>query len=361
MIRIAEKNVYGDDMRPETSIVPELLETGVHLKTRLSKAGFEVAPFSRLGSALPDAAVFWDCPRLDDPDLRRCLDCGVPFLLVISENIHLQPHPGYRQLKKLATKVLTYDLDEVDHKKAFWLPYAMDLENGRKHRKSIALEGRPFLLGMINSWKKSEMPGDLYGMRNRLAIEAGIILKDRMFLAGSGWDGHLVYESKGQRSLAKRFPRLARILWGWPNQAYRGRLPLGDRKLTVLSQCDFALCPENCTSLNGYITEKIFNAVFAGCIPIYQGHPDVTRWLPPEMFVPMERFSNGRELTNFLQKMGPREKKEYRDAGARFLQSRSAELFDLRSYEGVFLQHLKSALSQSKPRRGAAFARDLGK
>ena len=118
----------------------------------------------------------------------------------------------------------------------------------------------------------------------------------RPLLAGSGWDSHLVYAKKWQRSLAKRIPRLARLILRWPGPAYRGRLPMGDQKVGVLARCEFALCPENCSSLNGYITEKIFNTLFAGCIPIYQGHPDSTRWLPPEMFVPMERFSNGREL-----------------------------------------------------------------
>lgn len=360
MIRVAEKNVYGDSMKPEASIVPELLQAGVHLKAGLNRAGFEVRTFSDWGGALPDAAVFWDCPRLDDPDLQRCLAHRVPFLLVVSENMHLQPHPTYAEIKALADRVLTYWETEVNHQKVFWLPYGLDFEGGRNFRESLPMGKRPYLLGMINSWKKSEIPGDLYGTRNRLALGAAKSLRGRMFLGGPGWSSHLVYRRKWQRSLAKRLPRLAQFFFRWPNEALQGPWP-GVRKLEALSRCEFALCPENCSSLSGYITEKIFNALFAGCIPIYQGHPDSTRWLPPEMFVPMERFSNGRELVKFLQGMVPGEKKKYRDAGARFLQSKSAELFDLPSYERVFLQHLKSALSQSKPRLGAAFARDLGK
>lgn len=41
-------------------------------------------------------------------------------------------------------------------------------------------------------------------------------------------------------------------------------------KIEYLKKFKFNLCPEN-SSGNGYVTEKIFNAIQAGCIPIYWG------------------------------------------------------------------------------------------
>ena len=357
MIRVAEKNVYGDGMKPETSIVPEIIEAGIHLRVGLAQAGFEMLPFVEWAGALPDVAVFWDCPRMDDPDLRRCLSQAIPFLLVISENLHLQPHATYRELKPLAQKILTYDLDEVDGQKVFWLPYFLDIQAGRRNRGLVLGHSRSHLLGMVNSWKKSEMPGDLYGKRNRLAIQAGKILKGEMFLAGSGWDRHQVHSLKWQRSLAKRCPPLARSIFRWPNSAYRGVLDLGNAKLEALATCEFALVPENCSSLRGYITEKIFNALFAGCIPIYEGHPEATRWLPPETFVPMERFSSGAQLVQFLRAMTREEKEAYREAGTRFLEGKATEFFDVHKYVDVFRQHLESTLPESKARPAADFPR----
>ena len=357
MIRVAVKNVYGDEMKPETSTVPELLESGLCLQASLAQAGFEMRPFIDWAGALPDVAVFFDCPRMDDPDLRRCLAQATPFLLVISENFHLQPHATYRKLKPLARKILTYDLDEIDGQKVFWLPYSLDMGAGRRNRESALKQARPHLLGMVNSWKKSEMPGDLYGKRNRLAIQAGKILKGEMFLAGSGWDRHLVHSLKWQRSLAKRCPSLAQSLFRWPNSAYRGVLELGKAKLQALATCEFALVPENCSSLRGYITEKIFNALFAGCIPIYQGHPEATRWLPPEAFLPMERFSHGAQMVQFLRAMTLKEKEAYREAGTRFLEGGATEFFDVHKYVDVFRRHLESSLSESKARPAADFQR----
>jgi len=355
MIRVATKNVYGDEMQPETSTVPELLEAGIRLQSSLAQAGFDMRPFTAWAGTLPDVAVFFDCPRMDDPDLRRCLALGTPFLLVISENFHLQPHATYRELKPLAQKILTYDLDEVDGQKIFWLPYSLDIQAGRQKREWALTQARPHLLGMINSWKKSEMPGDLYRKRNYLAIQAGKILKEEMFLAGSGWDRHLVYSLKWQRSLAKRCPSLARSLFGWPNSAYRGVLELGKAKLQALATCEFALVPENCSSLRGYITEKIFNALFAGCIPIYQGHPEANRWLPPETFVPMERFRSGAQMVQFLRAMTRKEREAHREAGTRFLEAGATEFFEVQKYVDVFRRHLESALPESKARPAADY------
>lgn len=342
MIRIAEKNVYGDGMRAESSFVPELFPAGQMVRSALQEKGMEMRPFGAWGGQKPAAAVFWDCPSLEDPDLRLCQKEKIPFLLVISENLHLQPNATYPQLKFLARRVLTYQEDEVDHRQIHWLPYGLDLEAGRRFRRTVSAEDRPFLLGMINSWKKSEIPGDLYATRNRLAIQAGKILGPRMFLAGPGWDRHLVHAHKWQRSLTKRWPGLARRLFRWPNAAYQGPLPPGEAKLKALAKCEFALVPENCRSLRGYITEKIFNGIFAGCIPIYQGHPLSVTHLPPEIFLPMEKFQTGQDLVNTLLHLPLKKKRELLEAGAAFLHSPGIEEFGVKKFADRVIQQILS-------------------
>jgi hypothetical protein len=43
-----------------------------------------------------------------------------------------------------------------------------------------------------------------------------------------------------------------------------------DNKTEFLTQYQFNLCPEN-SNYEGYVTEKIFEAIQGGCIPIYWG------------------------------------------------------------------------------------------
>lgn len=50
----------------------------------------------------------------------------------------------------------------------------------------------------------------------------------------------------------------------------------GDKKTSYLKQFKFNICPENSNSL-GYVTEKVFEAISSGCVPIYWGsfnHPE---------------------------------------------------------------------------------------
>ena len=48
------------------------------------------------------------------------------------------------------------------------------------------------------------------------------------------------------------------------------RLKYNDNKITYLKNYKFNICPENSDS-NGYVTEKIFQSIQAGCIPVYWG------------------------------------------------------------------------------------------
>ncbi|MEM9526630.1 MAG: glycosyltransferase family 10, partial [Bacteroidota bacterium] len=54
------------------------------------------------------------------------------------------------------------------------------------------------------------------------------------------------------------------------NNARQIPIANNQKKLSFLSDFRFNICPEN-TNQPGYVTEKLFHAVAAGCIPIYWG------------------------------------------------------------------------------------------
>jgi alpha(1,3/1,4) fucosyltransferase len=53
----------------------------------------------------------------------------------------------------------------------------------------------------------------------------------------------------------------------------------------------FVICFEN-TSKDGYVTEKIVNAMLAGAIPIYWGDPNVTKHFNPKSFINVHDFKD---------------------------------------------------------------------
>lgn len=77
----------------------------------------------------------------------------------------------------------------------------------------------------------------------------------------------------------------------------------GDDKIAYLRQFRFNLCPENSNN-RGYVTEKIFEAIKAGCVPIYWGNegypePDI---LNPDAIVYLEK-DNPAEGLALLQRL----------------------------------------------------------
>ena len=81
------------------------------------------------------------------------------------------------------------------------------------------------------------------------------------------------------------------------NKVYRG--PVED-KHEVLKNYKFAFCFEN-SIFPGYITEKIFDVMFAGCIPVYCGAPDIKKIVPSDCFVDLRDFKNFSDMTAFLE------------------------------------------------------------
>jgi hypothetical protein len=77
-----------------------------------------------------------------------------------------------------------------------------------------------------------------------------------------------------------------------------------DNKAKYLQQYKFNICPENSIS-PGYVTEKIFQALYSGCIPIYTGwskdpEPDI---INPNIILWYDLTSDNTELLNEISKL----------------------------------------------------------
>jgi hypothetical protein len=146
-------------------------------------------------------------------------------------------------------------------------------------------------------------------------------------LYGKGWDGPSVRVGRTwvpwtlKRpwvALGRRWDRIrpAPLLVA-ARRAYRGTVPT---KADVLGHYTFALCFENCI-LKGWITEKIFDCLFAGTIPVYWGAPEIADVVPANCFVDMRNFGNYGELRRFLQSLSTSDIRGYRLRGREFLAS----------------------------------------
>lgn len=148
---------------------------------------------------------------------------------------------------------------------------------------------------------------DLYNERLRAISELGE--DPRFSLFGVGWSVPL--------------PGWSSHLRGAVAAAFRGEVRDKD---DCLRRFRFALCIEN-TAFPGYISEKIFDAFFAGTIPVYLGAPDIEQYVPAEAFIDMRRFSGYETLVSYLESLGSQDSKHYRETAQAFLRSRRYRMF----------------------------------
>jgi len=97
-------------------------------------------------------------------------------------------------------------------------------------------------------------------------------------------------------------------------------------KFEVLQNYEFCLCFEN-MAMNGYITEKIFDCLYAGTIPLYLGAPDISRYIPPTAYVDCSKFSSWSALWEEVGAMSDLQIQVMREAGRSYLASEEAKLF----------------------------------
>jgi hypothetical protein len=69
------------------------------------------------------------------------------------------------------------------------------------------------------------------------------------------------------------------------------------------------------------VSEKIFDCIYAGTVPVYDGAPDVTDYVPPEAFIDATQFDSPAELERFLLSVDERQAEDYLAAGQAFLRS----------------------------------------
>ncbi len=90
----------------------------------------------------------------------------------------------------------------------------------------------------------------------------------------------------------------------------------------------------------GYVTEKIFDAFFAGCIPIYEGAPDVTDYIPPETFIDKRKFPDYPSLYRHLKEMSDREYNDRLDAIESFVRGERIKAFGAGRLTEIILKHI---------------------
>lgn len=205
---------------------------------------------------------------------------------------------------------------------------------------------RPIFSCIINANKAfpKGLENDLY--RERLEVirwyEANA--PEYFSLYGLGW-GKPAPAFTPAEKVARRMKRLASQLFAYkPFPSYAGEVP--DKEL-IYRQTKFAYCYENVANLPDYISEKIFDCFFGGCVPVYWGSSTISQHIPNSCFIDRRDFKNTAEVHRFLMNIDEIEYTKYQESIRDFLSSPKAMEFDTASYVSTIINKILKDLNHA--------------
>ena len=180
----------------------------------------------------------------------------------------------HRQFSKLIT------VGGCNSRESFSVPWPLVWPSASELEKLRDTE-RVERVVVINSNKMSFIVGELYSLRRKSIKAIG-----NLDLYGNNWDSKfmsrlvIALKTFTQAVVGLRIPRPSGLsLWFQSYPMSKG--PVAD-KLVAMSHYKFALVIENSAE---YMSEKLMESLFAGCIPIYVG-PDPTNFgIPRDLVV----------------------------------------------------------------------------
>lgn len=241
-----------------------------------------------------------------------------------------QLHPLNADSKRLATfrKIFTWDESRVSGDR--WCKLLLG------HRIEVpqadGFSARPLFCTMIAANKALPASCDLDLYRERVALIRWFEKNAprEVCLYGADWDLPVCQPGiagKVFHHFCKRL--LPRSLLDQGISSWRGCLP---NKAEVLRASRFTIAYENVRDLPGYITEKILDAFSAGCVPIYWGASDVTRYIPSDCFIDRRFFRNNEDLFLHLKNMKEQQYRYHQDAIVNFMQGAGTQTFGVQTF-----------------------------
>jgi len=254
-------------------------------------------------------------------------------LLFESELIH--PDNWKNKNHESFKYIFTWNDDYVDNKKYFKFnftgPHPIDFKQFSEKKKFCTL---------VAGNKYVSHPLELYSKRIEAIRWFEKHHPEQFEFYGLGWGTH-AFKFRFQiiSKVLNRIKPLASLLAEqWPS--CRG--PVKD-KLQMMQNFKFSICYENAQGIYGYITEKIFDSLGAGCIPIYWGAPNITQFVPKECFISKTDYKSYEELFQYLSSMTEIEYNNRLQAIKNYLSSDRYKLFQPSHNAKVVVERLTHA------------------
>jgi len=325
-----KNKMFTDKFSP---IGDDLMYPCVYLGQYLIKKGHRINTIDMDNIENFDAIVFMDFPTFKNKYFKQLVsDKSKNLYLLIFESEVIRPDNWNLKNHKYFKKIFTWNDDFVDNKKYFKInfsskiPADLNFDLNKKDKLCTTI--------VANKFKFHQL--ELYTERLKAIRWFEVNHLEDFDLYGIGWDRHYF---KGMLSKLNRFDALTKLLKPkYPS--YRGRIK---SKKEVLQKYKFAICYENARDIPGYITEKIFDCFFAGCVPVYLGALNVAEHIPENTFIDKRNFRTYDELYSHLKNMPDKEYLNYLEAIKNFIKSDKIYPFSAECFAETIIKEIVEA------------------
>lgn len=263
-----------------------------------------------------------------------------PKYLIASENPYICPLNINLGYLKCFEQIFTWNSDLL------YLPNVTKIfvPNNISIEQFTPFHERKIFSCLINANKAfdREIAGDLYAERIRVIRWHEKEAPNHFALFGLGW-GKPGPAFSFSSKIIRRMQRLATQLFHYkPFPSYQGSI---ENKGEVYSNAKFSFCYENVAGLPDYITEKIFDSFFWGCVPIYWGANSIDKHIPKGCFIDRRDFKDTSEVHRFLLSIDEKKYHAYQENIRDFLNSSAAMKFDTNSFVDIITKKIHADLS----------------
>ncbi len=285
----------------------------IKLKAEFERCGYELSTNDINEISESDVVLYFDTPKI----LPKKEDAQKSYLILVESSL-IRPDNYQKKNHVFFNKVFTWHDALVDEKKYFKLnfshlfPETINKDLSKKEKLCVLIAG--------NKNSPVNDSRELYSKRKEAIRWFEKYHIEDFSLYGMGWDQ---YRFSGPIYI-RAFNRIGwvkKLFWklkGEEFKSYKGKV---ENKNKVMEKYKFSICYENAKDIPGYITEKIFDSFFAGCIPVYWGADNITDFIPKECFIAKTDFETYEELYRYIKKMTDSVYLDYLENIDKFLKS----------------------------------------
>jgi len=285
----------------------------------------------------PTHSIFFDIPRKIDIVKNEIFSKSYKIAM-LSECEVISPVNYDKQAHELFDCIFTQVNSLVySNPKAMYLPTIRDklftdydLKNFNKYHNA----NKSKLCVLISSNKTNPHPLELYSSRESLVEWFDCNFPDDFDLYGYDWD-KAYFQHPSLLTFLNRFKIFTERKSIY--KFYKGEVL---SKIDTMSNYKFSISFENAKDIDGYLTEKIFDSMISGAVPIYYGDPNIEKRIPRECYIKFEDFNGYADLYDYIKNISQEEYNNYLKAISRFLRSEAIHIFSASASASILVNKI---------------------